>query len=94
LRELFSVLFSLLNMIIFKLEFWSIQVEHVFHLLLQCRLNEEQSLFQFSLNIYLLQLIDNSLSLHISLISKSDLRGRDRMVIGFITTYAISAFHH
>jgi hypothetical protein len=23
-----------------------------------------------------------------------DCRGRDRMVVGFITTYAISAYHH
>ena len=26
--------------------------------------------------------------------SYSDRRGRDRMVVGFTTTYAISAYHH
>jgi len=25
---------------------------------------------------------------------QGNLRGRDRMVVGFITTYAISAYHH
>ena len=29
-----------------------------------------------------------------SLISKSDRRGRDCMVVGFTTTYTISAYHH
>ena len=28
------------------------------------------------------------------LLSFGDRRGRDRMVVGFITTYAISAYHH
>ena len=35
-----------------------------------------------------------SLQWHLNLFTSGVRRGRDRMVMGFITTYAISAYHH
>jgi len=31
---------------------------------------------------------------HLPVVAMRGHRGRDRMVVGFITTYAISAYHH
>jgi hypothetical protein len=44
---------------------------------------------------YLFILINSSILLIlVNLISEQIIRGRDHMVVGFITTYAMSAYHH
>jgi len=36
----------------------------------------------------------SELTQHMYILLSRDLRDRDRMVVGFTTTYAISAYHH
>ena len=45
----------------------------------------------FSLNVSLISLVKESNQI---IFATRDRRGRDGMVVGFITTYAISAYHH
>jgi hypothetical protein len=44
--------------------------------------------------IFLVKIVANASLINIIDKKKGGRRGRDRMVVGFITTYAISACHH
>ena len=45
-------------------------------------------------NIFVLLQICHGVALYLNICFSACFRGRDRMVVGFPTTYAISTYHH